>query len=169
MAGKTDLDKAKAAMIAEAADEFFMTPREGTRKAGLFCCILLSFVLKIECCESLQNPIAKNVYFQAVEKYATEIIPNIMTRLENLVGDKGFFVGDQVTMFHMHIQKLYQALINPDGALICTDTLMFICKKRFHIDKIEMDQVNAVIYGLHTDVMMIPMNTWNSNEFIIEC
>ena len=43
------------------------------------------------------------VFFQsaAVKKYAAETMPD-MIRLENLVGEKGFFVGDQVTKIHSH-------------------------------------------------------------------
>ena len=41
-----------------------------------------------------------------MKKFATETIPNLMTRLEKMVGEKGFFVGDQVTKFYSHSPSL---------------------------------------------------------------
>ena len=41
-----------------------------------------------------------------MKKFATETIPNLMKRLENMVGEKGFLVGDQVTKFYSYSPSL---------------------------------------------------------------
>ena len=48
-----------------------------------------------------------------MQKYATETMPNMMTRLENLVGGKGFFVGDQVTKIYSHSPNLGLTSMDP--------------------------------------------------------
>ena len=112
MAGKTDLDEAKAAMIAETAEEIFLLPVFGfftEKDKEKQVCICICFLLLrrrnlVSGKNILEISITMEVFFQsaAVKKYATETMPNMMTRLENLVGEKGFFVGDQVSKIHSY-------------------------------------------------------------------
>ena len=87
MAGKTDLDEAKVAMIAETAEEIFLL-----LVFGLFAedkekqvCICICFLLLrrrnlVSGKNILEISITMEVFFQtvAVKKYATETMPNMI-------------------------------------------------------------------------------------------
>ena len=70
-------------------------------------------------------------------------MPNMMTRLENLVGEKGFFVGDQVTKIYSHSPNLWLTSMDPIVvkhlsfisfiSIKIMAICLFICKKSLKI------------------------------------